>query len=171
MDDPVAFLSQPEVMAAIGLGLLILAFFFARPSAVKYALHGYQIDYLGTLARAKALDSPAAALQHIVDAVMGSDAKRDAAFNAVHCVHCGSVSPAEWIASRKGQKDEHALAISGAAKAFLASEIVATVGKVGAPPKKVIVAEKGLRSDPGKAARVCIDWAIKVCGADGTKDL
>merc|ERR1719464_2067577 len=107
-------------MASILIGLLIiLVFAFATPSPAKYALHGYQLDYLGTLANAKALDSPAAALQYIVDAVMGSKEKRAAVFEDIHCVHCGSVRPAKWIASRKGKKVEHEFAISGEAATFL----------------------------------------------------
>ena len=42
-----------------------------------------------------------AALEHIVERAMAStDVKREI-FEGLHCVHCGSVNPAEWIAKHK----------------------------------------------------------------------
>eukprot|EP01043_Picozoa_sp_COSAG02_P068525 COSAG02_NODE_11414_length_1728_cov_215.445058_1_plen_103_part_10 len=72
--------------------------------ATSYDLHGYQQDFLQTMAASQGLATPAAALERIVGQAM-TDAKIQAAiFDEFHCIHCGSVDPAEWIATRKGDK-------------------------------------------------------------------
>jgi hypothetical protein len=131
---------------------------------VHFELHGYQADYLKTMATARGLGSDAAALQSIVDKAMTEESVKKAIFDTFHCVHCGSVNPAAWISERKGTKLAYPLAVSGEAVAFLSSELLLPVGPPG-PGKKVQPGPR--RSDPHKAARSCIDWAIKEFGPDG----
>ena len=49
--------------------------------------------------------------------------------------------------------------------AFLSQPILVAVGPPG--PKKALQPEKPNRADVNKAARTCIDWAIKEYGDDG----
>ena len=56
------------------------------------------------------------------------------------------------------------LAVSAEAVTFLSGELLVPVGPPG-PGKKVQPGPR--RSDPHKAARCCIDWAIKEFGPDG----
>jgi hypothetical protein len=61
-------------------------------------IHGRSLlPSLETLAKAQGLKDPAAALQHIVDRVLNEEPVRQAVFDDFHCVHCGSVKPADWI--------------------------------------------------------------------------
>ena len=123
----------------------------------------YQIDYLKKMADSQGLESDAAALQSIIDKAMGADSVKAAIFDTFHCVHCGSKNPAPWIADRKG-KIAYPLAVSADAVTFLSGRLLLPVGPPG-PNKKV--QEGPRRSDPHKAARCCIDWAIKEYGPDG----
>ena len=98
---------------------------------------------------------------------MSDPATKSAIFDELHCIHCGSVNPAEWIATRKGDKEAVPLALSAPAAAFLEEPSLVKVARVGEPPKKQVV--PGPRtSDAGKAARCCVDWAIKEYGAVAT---
>ena len=127
-------------------------------------LHGYQKDFLAKMAKAQGLGSDGAALQSIVYQAMSNSSIKSAIFDDFHCVHCGSVTPAEWIKARKGKKEPHALALSGEAVAFLGGALLVPVAKVGEPPKRQIV-EGARTADANKAARCCVDWAIKNFGA------
>ena len=95
---------------------------------------------------------------------MGDKKVAKAMYEELHCVHCGSVKPADWIASRKGSKDGYRLRVSPEAVAFLQQEQLAKMDRVDGV-KKMFPDE--LRSDPSKAARCTIDWAIKNYGAAG----
>jgi hypothetical protein len=66
---------------------------------------GYQIDFLNSCKAEGGAAGAAGALQAIVDKAMSDDKVKAAIFDDFHCIHCGSVSPAEWIASRKGKKE------------------------------------------------------------------
>ena len=64
----------------------------------------------------------------------------------------GSVKPAEWIATRKGDKEATPLVLTPSAAAFLAEPLLVKVDRVGQPPVKQVV--PGPRtSNVGKAAR------------------
>jgi hypothetical protein len=130
----------------------------------EFELHAYQKDFLDNLANARGLDGAAAALQEIVDRAMSDDSVRKAIFENFHCVHCGSVSPAQWISARKGKKEAYDLALTRPAVAFLGKAMLVQVEKVGEPPVRQVVPGP-LRADANKAARCCIDWAIKNYGA------
>ena len=81
-----------------------------------FKLHGYQIDYLNTLAVAQGLAGPGDALQAIVDLARSDPTVKNEIFGDFFCVHCGSVDPPAWIKSRKGKKVARAPpAASGAA--------------------------------------------------------
>ena len=124
---------------------------------MSYELHGYQRDFLATLVSARGLGDRAAALESIVGQALASAVTQAAIFDVMHCIHCGSVNPAEWIATRKGDKEAVPLALSARAAAFLQEPSLVKVARVGEPPKKQVV--PGPRtSDAGKAARCCVDW-------------
>ena len=90
-----------------------------------------------------------------------------AVFDDFHCVHCGSVKPAEWIATRKGKKEPYELDLSLEALEFLKKPMLVKVERVGDPPVKKIV-EGPRRTDIHKAVRCTIDWAIKDYSAVAT---
>ena len=75
-------------------------------------------------------------------------------------MHCGSVSPANWIKSRKGDKSVYSLKLNVEVLRFLESPLLVPVQKVGDPPKRTVV-DGPRTSDASKAARCCVDWAIK----------
>ena len=52
----------------------------------------------------------------IVGQAMSDPATKAAIFDAVQCIHCGSVNPAEWIATRKGDKEAVPLRLSAAGR-------------------------------------------------------
>ncbi len=166
-------LAQPILAGCAAIAtltvILYCAYVWYKGIRPKFELHGYQIDFLDEFARARGLKGAASALQAIVDEASGSETVRAAIFDSFHCVHCGSVSPAEWISSRKGKKEAYALAVTKDAVAFLSKEHLVPVEKRGEPPKRQIV-EGPRRADVNKAARCCVDWAIKQYGAsaDGT---
>ena len=68
--------------------------------------------------------------------------------------------------NRKGKKEPYPLALSDKGAAYLAGEVLVKVEKLGEPPKRTVV-EGPLRADKDKAARCCVDWAIKQYGEDG----
>ena len=133
-------------------------------SPMSYELHGYQRDFLATLAAAQGHNSASTALESIVSQAMSDPATKAAIFDKMHCIHCGSVKPAEWIATRKGDKEATPLVLTPSAAAFLAEPLLVKVDRVGQPPVKQVV--PGPRtSNVGKAARCCVDWAIQEYGA------
>jgi hypothetical protein len=151
-------------VGVVALAAIPLAVWLIRRSAgSKVELHEYQKDFLDSMAEAQGLGGPGPALQVIVDKAMSDDGVQKAIFNDVHCVHCGSVAPPVWIKDRKGKKEPYTLALSAPAVAFLNAELLPRVEKVGEPPKKQVVPGP-LRADMHKAARCCIDWAIKNYG-------
>lgn len=133
----------------------------AQPITLE--LHGYQRDFLETLG--KEHDGSSGALQAIVDRALTEEAVRNAIFEDLHCIHCGSVSPEPWIAKRKGDKQGVAIILTAAARELLASPVLVTVEKRGEPPTKQVVKDGPKRSDASKAARCAVDWAIKDSGA------
>ena len=68
--------------------------------------------------------------------LLSTESVKAAIFDTFHCVHCGSVSPPEWISARKGTKTPFALPVSGEAVAFLSSELLVKVGPPG--PSKAV---------------------------------
>ena len=127
-------------------------------AATSYDLHGYQQDFLQTMAASQGLATPAAALERIVGQAM-TDAKIQAAiFDEFHCIHCGSVNPAEWIATRKGDKEPMTLPLSAAAASFLEQPMLVKVERLGEPPKKQVVPGAPKHADSSKAVRCCVDW-------------
>ena len=130
-----------------------------------FDLHGYQADFLGKMGEAQGLGSDTAALQKIVDVAMAQPEVKQAIFDETfHCVHCDTQSPPDWIQEHKGIKTAHPLALSPEACQFLSGEILLNVGPPG-PDKAVIPGPK--HADADKAARCCIDWAIKEFRAEG----
>ena len=136
------------------------------PQPPSFELHGYQKDYLATLAKANAKDE-AGVLRALVEKAAGSEAVREAIFGTFHCVHCNSVSPAEWINARKGKKEPYELDIGEGAVGFLSQELLL---KVGPPGPKKAVQPGPKRADRDKAARCVIDWAVKHYGAQPERD-
>eukprot|EP01051_Picozoa_sp_SAG22_P009723 SAG22_NODE_831_length_6940_cov_12.139599_4_plen_291_part_00 len=130
------------------------------PVTTMFELHGYQKDFLRRAAAAQSLPDEAAALQKLVDFATKEEAVKAAIFDETfHCVHCDSKSPPDWIQSNKGTKFPHPLALTPDAVAFLGQEMLLEVGPPG--PDKAVIRGGALRADPLKAARCCIDWAIK----------
>ena len=169
------------------LVLVILAYAFISGSSVKLELHAYQKDFLDSLSAFKGLKGvqtgvatwrlgadhsvrfalvtdAGAALSMIIDRAIAEPGVKAAIFDEIQCVHCGSVSPAEWIKARKGSKTPYPLKLNSSAKTFLDGTLITPVEKVGEPPKKVF-ADKPPKRDASKAARCCVDWAIKNWGA------
>ena len=81
-------------------------------------------------------------------------------YDGFHCVHCGSKNPEPWIKDRKGKKEPYPLAVTEHVAAFLASELLVPVEKLGTPPVRQVVAGPR-KAGPSKAARCAIDWAIQ----------
>lgn len=128
-----------------------------------FQLHKYQHDFLVNMAYTMRLPGPGPALECIANRAMRVESVRSAIFDDFHCVHCGSVKPAEWIANSRG-KQPYKLAVGPMVVDFLSDKCLVKVEKVGDPPKKQVV-EGEKWADKDKAARVCIDWAIKNNGA------
>eukprot|EP01043_Picozoa_sp_COSAG02_P068526 COSAG02_NODE_11414_length_1728_cov_215.445058_2_plen_273_part_00 len=124
---------------------------------MSYELHGYQRDFLATLGTAHG-SSQAAALESIVGQAISSPATKSAIFDEFHCIHCGSVDPAEWIATRKGDKKPMTLPLSTAAASFLEQPMLVKVERLGEPPKKQVVPGAPKHADSSKAVRCCVDW-------------
>eukprot|EP01051_Picozoa_sp_SAG22_P029575 SAG22_NODE_11033_length_504_cov_0.760494_1_plen_123_part_00 len=117
------------------------------------------------MAKAQGLGSNGgAALQRIVHQAMSNAATKAAIFDDFHCVHCASKNPPDWVKARMG-KESTPLDISKECVAFLGQTILVAVGPPG--PKKALQPDKPKRADVHKAARTCIDWAIKEYGEDG----
>ena len=159
------------LVVAITIGVVVFFMFKSFKSLKTKALskltvelHGYQKDFLDELAIARGLGGAAGALQALVDQALGSEKVSSDIFDVFHCVHCGGVSPAEWISTRKGTKVAYDFAVTKDAATFLSKALLVPVEKRGDPPKRQVV-EGPRRADVSKAARCCIDWAIKEYGA------
>lgn len=127
-------------------------------------LHAYQKDFLDTMGAegTNGASNASEALESIVAKAMSDKATYKAIFDEFHCIHCGSKSPADWIANRKGKKDPYSFSLKEETKAFLNGTIVVAVGPPG--PNKALQPDKPKRADSNKAARCCVDWAIKAYG-------
>jgi hypothetical protein len=143
------------------VGFLIMA---AMGGGTTLEIHGYQNDFLAKMAKAQGFGSAGAALQSIVYQAMSNASIKSAIFDDFHCVHCGSKNPADWVKNRMGKKP-HSLDLSQECVAFLSQTILVAVGPPG--PSKALQPDKPKRADVNKAARTCIDWAIKEYGEDG----
>jgi hypothetical protein len=156
------------LVVAITIGVVVFFMFKSLKtkalSKLTVELHGYQKDFLDELAIARGLGGAAGALQALVDQALGSEKVSSDIFDVFHCVHCGGVSPAEWISTRKGTKVAYDFAVTKDAATFLSKALLVPVEKRGDPPKRQVV-EGPRRADVSKAARCCIDWAIKEYGA------
>ena len=164
-------LDLPTIAAVAAFWILPLALYFVLGKETTYELHGYQHDFLVAMAAAKLpaveevkkrlkLSGMAAAMQALAEQAQS----QSNIYDTFHCVHCGSKNPADWIKERKGKKEPYTLAVTAEASAFLATALIVPVQKLGEPPVRQVV--DGLRtSNPSKAARVVIDWAIDKFGA------
>lgn len=154
---------------SIFFGLLLPLVLFALLRFQKYRgsyemceLHSYQKVFLDNLGASHG--GAGVALQMIVTRAINEPKVKAAIFDDFHCVHCGSVNPADWIKNQKGDKTPYKLQIGSEAKSFLRQPLLVPVEKRGEPPKRQIV-EGPRRADVSKAARCCVDWAIKNYGA------
>lgn len=147
--------------------LFVLVVLLHAGEAPEFELHGYQIDYLRKLAKAQG-KSIGAALQSIVESAINDTGTREEIFGNFWCVHCMSVNPPDWIKSRKGKKTLYPIEVSSDVDQFLSTELLKKVQKVGSPAKYQVV-DGPLWADKNKAARMCIDWAIKKYGPDASK--
>ena len=137
---------------------------------MELALHGYQHDFL---AKMKQMyyptqgnsDDLSCVLQAIIDKALGDDAVMSAIFDDFHCVHCGSVKPEAWINARKGKKELYKFNLSAEAMSLLNAPVLVEVKKVGEPPVGQVIPAGPKRADSSKAARCCVDWAIKATSA------
>jgi len=173
--DVQTFKDQPQllVMPVVLLAFMIYQLLESKAFAgVKeyfekkptFALHKYQKDFLDNMAKAQRLNGAGQALECIVKHAMHQPAVMSQIFDDFHCLHCGSVKPAEWINQAKGKKEPYKFKMDPEVVAFLGQEILVKVEKVGDPPTKQVV-EGPKRADADKAARCCVDWAIKNYGA------
>jgi len=150
-----------------GLVLPIILFLFLRlqknrGSHEMCELHSYQKAFLDSLGATHG--GAGGALAMIVKRAMAEPKVKAAIFDNFHCVHCGSVNPEAWIKTQKGDKTPYKLKIGYEARTFLKQPLLVPVEKRGEPPKRQIV-DGPRRSDVSKAARCCVDWAIKNYGA------
>lgn len=167
--EPPADMPYPIIILQVVLGLVALlangAYSEAQINSWPWLqLHGYQKDFLAKMAQAQGLGSDGAALQSIVYQAMSSASIKAAIFDDFHCVHCGSKNPPAWINDRKGH-EAVALDISDECVVFLSQTILVAVGPPG--PSKAVKPDEPKRADAHKAARCCIDWAIKEYGDAG----
>ena len=159
--------SDPIFLSRCALILIVIVYFatsMRSSGGTNIELHGYQADFLVSLGKNLRLRGPSAALQHLVDKIKADKNLITAVFGTFHCVHCGSVKPADWISKRKGDKKPYTFKLSAEALAFLGEKRLVCVEKRGEPKVRQVV-EGPLRADTNKATRCCIDWAIKNNGA------
>ena len=161
---PVFPADMPYPVIILQVVLAVLALVTNGGGGASLEIHGYQKEFLGKMAKAQGMGSEGAALQSIVYGAMSNAAIKSAIFDDFHCVHCGSKNPPDWVKNGMG-KTATALDISEECIAFLSQPILVAVGPPG--PKKALQPEKPNRADVNKAARTCIDWAIKEYGDDG----
>ena len=155
---------RPYPVIILQVVLAVLALVTNGGGGASLEIHGYQKEFLGKMAKAQGMGSEGAALQSIVYGAMSNAGIKSAIFDDFHCVHCGSKNPPDWVKNGMG-KTATALDISEECIAFLSEPILVAVGPPG--PKKALQPEKPNRADVNKAARTCIDWAIKEYGDDG----
>jgi len=105
--------------ALIMLVLILIVYLKLGSKSSKIELHAYQNDFLNTMASAQGYSGPGAALQSIIEIAKKNPSIKSEIFDDFHCIHCGSVSPAEWIATRKGTKTPYAIDINAEALTFL----------------------------------------------------
>lgn len=148
-----------EYIAVFFLAFLVFVFFIRGKAKTEVTLHGYQIDFLKNFAEVNSLSNVNNALDTIVGLAAVDPVTKGKIFDEIQCVHCGSKNPAEWIATRKGDKTAYPFDLAAPTVTFLSGTIVDKVEKIGEPPVKTIIAGNK-RSDVSKAARCCIDWAI-----------
>merc|ERR1719316_1011826 len=103
------------------IGIAAMVYLVLQNRVPKIALHRYQKNFLDQYAAAQCLDDAGKALQSIVEQAMSNPAIQKEIFDTFHCVHCGSVSPAEWIAKARG-KQPYSLAVNPQVVAFLGKE-------------------------------------------------
>lgn len=153
------------MLVSIGVFLLLVANLHNLPQVMRgkaeilsLELHGYQLEFLDMLSEYEG--HPGYALQYLVERAARESRVKAACFDKIHCVHCGSVNPAEWIKTAGiGNKQRLEWPLSSRACSLLKSRLILPVEKVGTPPKKQIV-DGPRRVDASKAARCVIDWAI-----------
>ena len=185
---PVFPADMPYPVIILQVVLAVLALVTNGGGGASLEIHGYQKEFLGKMAKAQGMGSEGAALQSIVYGAMSNAAIKSAIFDDFRCVHCGSKNPPDWVKNGMGKTvSRHntgsiwvasfqecqqylcgqatSLDISEECIAFLSQPILVAVGPPG--PKKALQPEKPNRADVNKAARTCIDWAIKEYGDDG----
>ncbi len=120
-----AFAEQPHLVAAL-LFLLALQWFIANRFVVKEVeLHLYQHQFLKKLGGA---EGASAGLQIIISRAMTEPQTFAAIFDAVHCRHCASATPAGWISAAKGTKKRYPVELSTAAQSFLKRKLIGEFG-------------------------------------------
>eukprot|EP00746_Dinoflagellata_sp_MGD_P137728 gnl/MRDRNA2_/MRDRNA2_71491_c0_seq1.p1 gnl/MRDRNA2_/MRDRNA2_71491_c0~~gnl/MRDRNA2_/MRDRNA2_71491_c0_seq1.p1 ORF type:complete len:179 (+),score=40.05 gnl/MRDRNA2_/MRDRNA2_71491_c0_seq1:132-668(+) len=160
MDGLPDFQEQPHLLMIPLIALAAMVYLVLQNRKTpKFIMHKYQRDFLDKFAAAQCLSDASKAFQSIVEQAMDDHAIQKDIFDTFHCVHCGSVNPQEWISKAKG-KQPYDLDVSPQVVAFLGRELLVKVEKVGEPPTRQVVPGPK-RADPDKAARCCIDWAIK----------
>ena len=140
-------------------GLLML---YQQSRGTKVELHAYQKRFLGRLG-AKSSQTAAGALTMIVRRAMKDRKVKAEIFDQLQCVHCGSVKPAAWVKEHKG-KQPYSLALDQQVRSFLTGSLLLACEKRGEPPQKQLV-DGPRAADMHKAARCCVDWAIKAYDA------
>ena len=172
-----------KTLVALGPTLVAIAVGFAVPAVLyslvtkakahSFELHAYQYDFLkamaalpavGRVRKAHGLTGPAAALQAIVEEALADKSVGAEIYDGFQCVHCGSKNPEPWIKERKGKKTPYPLEVTESVAAYLASELLVPVEKVGQPPVRQVV-DGPRKAEPSKAARCAVDWAIQKYGA------
>lgn len=147
-----------------------------RSSGTEIELHSYQKLFLQSFSAVNGLE-PGASLDAIVvrlclgtcmltvilalvSQALAKDPKvYEEIWGDFICIHCGSVSPADWIKNNKGDKKMYSYDLAPVTVKMLSEAELKKVEKVGDRPVKQVV-DGPSKKDIHKAARVAIDWAI-----------
>jgi hypothetical protein len=116
-----AIVAQPHLVVLVIL-LLGLHRYITQNWAVPHVeLHLYQYKFLTTLGGPTGASG---GLQIILTRALAERQVREEIFGLVHCRHCGSVQPAEWIASAKGDKKRYSVDLPVSQQAFLKRPLI-----------------------------------------------
>merc|ERR1719162_1742494 len=100
-------------MIELIVGAIIVAaiIWFVMFRGTLIEMHQYQKDFLDTMVQkgTEGATNSATALAVIVQLAQKSSKVHGEIFDGFHCIHCGSVKPADWIANRKGKKEPQRL--------------------------------------------------------------
>lgn len=119
---------KPHLVVALVL-LLVLQWYIVNRFVVKdVALYPYQHQFLERLG---GTGGASAGLQMIITRALADPRTHTAIFDSVHCCHCASVNPAEWIASAKGAKQRYPLELPFSSQTFLKRKLIGEVYEAG----------------------------------------